>query len=95
MSRRFGILAKGAGLPPIRLHDLRHSHASAALGAGVHPKVMQERLGHSSITETLDRYSHSIPALHETAAATVAALVDEAAVCNPFAVQAGQERDSA
>ncbi len=67
--------AKAAGLPKIRLHDLRHTHASLALRAGVHPKVVSERLGHSSISITMDTYGHAIPAMQAEAAATVAALV--------------------
>lgn len=57
-------------------HDLRHTHATLALRAGVHPKVVQERLGHASIAITLDIYSHVSPAMQESAAATVAALID-------------------
>lgn len=53
--------AKAAKLPRIRFHDLRHTHATLALAAGVHPKVVSERLGHASITITLDTYSHAIP----------------------------------
>ncbi len=45
-------------LPRLRFHDLRHSHATQLLGDGIHPKVAQERLGHASITTTLDLYSH-------------------------------------
>jgi integrase len=45
-------------LPRIRLHDLRHSAATLMLAEGVHPKIVSERLGHSSIAMTLDRYSH-------------------------------------
>jgi len=66
---------KGAKLPRIRFHDLRHTHATLALAAGVHPKVVSERLGHASITITLDTYSHAIPAMQETAASRVASLV--------------------
>jgi integrase len=61
------LLAK-AGLPAIRIHDLRHSHASIALALGVHPKVVQETLGHSSIAITLDLYSHVVPSLQREAA---------------------------
>jgi integrase len=67
--------AKGAGLPRIRFHDLRHTHATLALAAGVHPKVVSERLGHASIAITMDTYSHPIPTLDEEAARTVASLV--------------------
>lgn len=76
LSRRsFKRILKRAGLPDIRLHDLRHSHASLLLEAGVHPKKVQERLGHSSIRLTLDTYSHLMPAAQEeTAAAVDAAL---------------------
>ena len=73
-SRAFARHAKAAGLPTIRLHDLRHSWATLALGAGVHPKLVQERLGHATISITLDVYSHALPAMHEDAAAKVAAL---------------------
>jgi integrase len=66
---------KAAGMPPIRLHDLRHTHATLALQAGVHPKVISERLGHASIGITLDTYSHAVPAMEEEAAAKVAKLV--------------------
>jgi integrase len=57
------------------LHDLRHTHATLALEARVHPKVVQERLGHATITITLDTYSHAIPAMQEDAAARIAALL--------------------
>lgn len=67
--------AKEAKLPRIRFHDLRHTHATLALAAGVHPKVVSERLGHASVTITLDTYSHAIPAMQETAAELVASLV--------------------
>jgi len=50
-----------AGLPEIRFHDLRHTHASLLIAAGVHPKAIQTRLGHSSITVTIDRYGHLMP----------------------------------
>jgi integrase len=71
----FERIIRQAGVPRIRLHDLRHTHATLALAAGVHPKVVSERLGHSTVSMTLDTYSHAIPALEEEAAATVAALI--------------------
>ena len=61
-------LVRRAGLKPIRLHDARHSHASLMLKQGVHPKIVQERLGHSSIQITLDTYSHVAPGLQQAAA---------------------------
>ncbi len=55
-------------LKNIRLHDARHSHASLMLKQGIHPKVVQERLGHTSIQVTLDLYSHVAPGLQKAAA---------------------------
>ena len=57
-----------AGLPPMPLHGLRHSHATLLLQAGTHPRVVMERLGHSSIRVTLDTYSHVVGVLQELAA---------------------------
>lgn len=64
----FRPLLKKADLPPIRIHDLRHSYASIALARGVHPKVVQEAMGHSTIAVTLDLYSHVVPSLQREAA---------------------------
>ena len=75
ISRWFRIAVKRAMLPPIRLHDLRHTHATLALQAGIHPKVVSERLGHATVSITLDTYSHAIPALQEEAAEKIAGLV--------------------
>ena len=75
VSERFDRLVKASGLPRLTVHGLRHTHATLGLQAGVHPKVMQERLGHSSVAFTLDKYSSVIPAMQEDAAATVARLV--------------------
>lgn len=61
-------LAKRIGLKSIRLHDARHTHASLMLKQGIHPKVVQERLGHSSIKVTLDTYSHVAPGIQQAAA---------------------------
>lgn len=76
MTQRFDRHNREAELPRIRLHDLRHTHATLLLRAGVHPKVVQERLGHSSISTTLDTYSHAIPSMQADAADLVAELVD-------------------
>jgi integrase len=65
------------GLPSIRLHDLRHSYATAALAAGIPAKVVSERLGHATIAITMDTYSHVLPGLDERAATTVARLILE------------------
>jgi len=61
-------LVKRIGLEGIRLHDARHTHASIMLKQGVHPKVVQERLGHATISTTLDLYSHVTPGLQRAAA---------------------------
>lgn len=91
-SRWFEQHARRAGLPRIRLHDLRHSYASAALAAGVPAKVISERLGHATIAVTMDIYSHVLPGLDREAADTVARLilgggggVSEASVNKPLA----------
>ncbi len=61
-------LATRAGLSGIRLHDARHTHATILLKQGIHPKIVQERLGHANISMTLDVYSHVMPGLQEAAA---------------------------
>jgi integrase len=83
-SRGFLETVARIGLPRIRLHDLRHGWATMALQAGVHPKVVQERLGHANIGVTLDTYSHVVAGLHEDAAEQVAALF-RTTVSNPLA----------
>ena len=69
VSRAWTIMAARSGLKVIRLHDARHTHASLMLKQGVHPKIVQERLGHATIAVTLDTYSHVAPGLQEAAAA--------------------------
>jgi integrase len=64
-----------AGLPKIRLHDVRHSYATAALKAGVPPKIISERLGHSTAAFTMQTYTHVIPGMDQAAANSVAALI--------------------
>ena len=64
----FKRLLKVAGLPDVRFHDLRHTAATLMLQNGIHPKVVQERLGHSDISMTLNTYSHVMPGMQEEAA---------------------------
>ncbi len=71
LRRSFRPLLARAELPPIRLHDLRHSAASLMLERGVHPKVVQEVLGHAQIGVTLDTYSHVAPSMARDASAAV------------------------
>jgi integrase len=73
-TRTFSAAVRRSGLRPIRLHDLRHTWATLALQAGVHPKVVSERLGHATTSITLDIYSHVQPELDAQAATTVAQL---------------------
>jgi integrase len=68
----FRKILKQAGLPRIRFHDLRHCHATLLLRQGVNPKVVQERLGHSTPAFTLAVYSHDLPGMQEEAARTLA-----------------------
>jgi integrase len=75
-TRRFATLVKRGGLPRIRLHDCRHTWASLALRNGVHVKVVQEQLGHSSPMQTLATYSHVSPGMGRQAGEQIAALVD-------------------
>ena len=59
------------GLGGLRLHDLRHTHASLTLAQGIHPKIVQERPGYSTVSIELDTYSHDAPGLQEAAALTI------------------------
>jgi len=68
VTKAFHKLAQSLGLSSIRLHDLRHTHATLMLRQGVHPKVVSERLGHSSVAITLDTYSHVLPGIQAAAA---------------------------
>lgn len=73
-SRSFTETLARWNMPRIRLHDLRHTHASLALNAGWNPKVVQERLGHSNVSITLGIYHHVTPAMESDVAEGVAAL---------------------
>ena len=73
--RAFAQAIAAAKLPEIWLHDLRQTHATLALQAGIHPKVVSERLGHATIAITLDTYSNAIPAMQEEALTVIARLV--------------------
>jgi integrase len=80
VSHAFTKITHRAGLKGIRLHDLRHAHASLMLRQGVHPKIVQERLGHSTIAVTLDTYSHVTAGLQEAAALKFEQELSEAVV---------------
>jgi integrase len=81
LSRSFTrVIAKMPGMPRINYHGLRHSHATALLKAGVHPKVVQERLGHASIAITMDLYSHVDDEMQRAAAGKIDAAFGKDAV---------------
>jgi integrase len=66
--RSFRPLLERAGLPIVQFHDLRHTAATLLLGPGVHPKIVQERLGHADISTTMNTYSHVLPSMQTEAA---------------------------
>lgn len=78
LTRTLASRAKAIGLPPVRLHALRHGHATHGLESGVPLAVMSKRLGHASIRITADTYSHVAPAVDQAAANLVAAWIDSA-----------------
>jgi integrase len=67
VKRSFKPLLRRAGLPEIRFHDLRHTCATLLLSRAVHPKIVQELLGHATIAMTLDTYSHYLPSMGDQA----------------------------
>ena len=75
LTHAFKAIARKTGFPDMRLHDLRHGHASGLVRAGVHPRVVQERLGHASAAFTMQVYGHVAAGLQEEAAAAFAGLV--------------------
>ena len=75
VGQAFNRLVVSSGIPRIRLHDLRHTHASHLLAAGVNAKVVSERLGHASVSFTLDTYGHVMPGQQSEAAEAAAALL--------------------
>jgi integrase len=75
--RKFKSIIKSSGLPDIRFHDLRHTCATMMLQSGVNVKVIQTALGHSSVTITLDTYSHVMPGMQTEAAQMVDNLITE------------------
>lgn len=75
VSATFDRRVRRGGLPPLTLKGLRHTWATLALERGIHPRVVQERLGHSTIAITLGIYSHVAPTLHDEAAEIVAELI--------------------
>ena len=92
--QRFNRLSQRCGLPHIRLHDMRHSYATAALKAGVHLKIVSARLGHYSEAFTASVYQHAMPGMDREAAGTIAALfVDPLEAAVSESVSNGHEED--
>jgi integrase len=90
ISLAFGRAVKRAGAPHIRLHDVRHTHATLLLAAGVNPKVVSERLGHSSVAFTLDTYAHVMPGMQPEAAE----LFDDLVYGHPHATTGSNQASS-
>ncbi len=76
VERAFAEILKAAGLPRVRIHDLRHTAATLLLAQGVHPRVVMELLGHSQIAITMNIYSHVVPALRKDAADQMEAILN-------------------
>ena len=88
--RDFKPVVDNAGLPPkLRLYDLRHTHATLLFLAGVHPKIVGERLGHSSITLTLDTYSHVLPGMQEESAQKLNAMLFQHKITSSITMKNG------
>ena len=79
VTKEFRRLVREADVPVIRLHDVRHAHASLLLELGVPIKVISERLGHTTIAMTMDVYGHLMPAMDEDAAQRLDAALKHAA----------------
>jgi integrase len=75
ISQAFERIARRAMVPAIRLHDLRHTHATLLINAGIPAKVVSERLGHGKSTFTIETYQHELPGMQADAARTFESLV--------------------
>lgn len=93
VSRRFKNLAIKAGFPEMNSHDLQHTFATLALAAGIHPKIVQTILGHSTIAITLDIYSHVLPGLYNEAADIIESMVND--IKNEVPKRCPSEQESA
>lgn len=76
MTQKWGRFLKAHNLPYIRLHDLRHTHATLLIQSGTSPKVVQQRLGHADVTITLNTYTHVMPDMAQEAAEKIDSLIN-------------------
>lgn len=95
LSRSWYPLRKRAGLPEVRFHDLRHTCATLLLGRGVHPKLVQELLGHASIEMTINTYSHVMPSMSGETSRAMDAALEEPTTNRPNLVPLEQPHDEA
>jgi integrase len=93
VTQHFQALAMQAGLPAIRLHDLRHTNASLALAAGIDIKVVSERLGHSTMAVTADLYTHVVPSLGRDAAKRIAGLLTNGSQADAYEMPTSEAQD--
>ena len=91
----FGRASERAGVPAIRLHDLRHTMATTALTAGIHPKIVQERLGHTTVAMTLDTYSHVTDTIQSAAAEELHRIMNLSPVRDPMIGESLEESPEA
>jgi integrase len=80
LSHQFIKRARAAGFDGLTFHALRHTHATWMLQQDIHPKIVQERLGHASMSTTLDTYSHVVPGLQQAAAVQFDTLIQKASI---------------
>ncbi len=93
VSHTFAKVLNKAGLPRIRFHDLRHTHATLMLKAGVHAKIVSERLGHANLGITLDTYSHVLPGLQERAVERFDEMLDPRLIAEDVSKMLANETD--
>ncbi len=93
ITKGFHRAVQDVDVPRIRPHDMRHTHATLLLQAGVNPKVVSERLGHSSVAFTLDTYAHVMPGMQPEAAERLAELIFGTDEDDASATNSGQEEE--
>ena len=92
VTQAFSRIAGKAGLGGVRLHDLRHTHATLLMNLNVHPKVVSERLRHSSTRLTMDTYAHVLPGMQASAVAGLEGVLAPKVAVRPAVSKAHQYR---